>query len=92
MFSHLAQSNDSGSSKNRAKIRAAAVLAGRKNISPDDKKKQILARVENNVTRTQISPGSKKSPKIAEKKEFMGKSLGKIDIKGLPPFFVWQNI
>ena len=78
MFSHLALSNSAGASKDRAKIRAAAVLAAQKSRSPDEKKKAILAKIANNVSKTNPT----KSP-TRKNQTFLGKSLEKVNVKGV---------
>ena len=80
MFSHLAQSNETKMTKERAKAKAAAVLKAQIGKSPDDKKKQILARVQSNIMRNT----GKEEKEKAKPKEFMGQKLGELNVKGRP--------
>lgn len=74
LFSHLAQSNSASSSKDRAKLRAAALFNAAK--SPDTKKLAILKKVSTNCD---IS-GPKAKEKV-EEKLFMGQKTSSINTK-----------
>jgi hypothetical protein len=78
--SSLAQSNNLCASQNRAKIKAAAVLSARNLKTPEDKKKDILSRVNKSMVPEQ-QKNQKKNPE-EENKVFMGKKMSKIDAKG----------
>ena len=78
MFSHLAQSNEVKMTKERAKIKAAAILKAQMTKSPDEKKKQILARVQSNIVKNKGNNQAENE----KQKEFMGKKLGQLDVKG----------
>ena len=78
MFSHLAQSNEVKMTKERAKIKAAAILKAQMTKSPDEKKKQILARVQSNIVKNKGNSQAENE----KQKEFMGKKLGQLDVKG----------